>query len=163
MLNIKLEEKSFKMRFKALPVKIQRSKNRQGRSTMCSPRGQIGLKDRRGYIKRSMKIKWVSCVLTRPIRLKVLIQHNIDHTDKFWTLKCLSYRSSPPEVFLGEGVLKIWKKCAGAHPCRSVISINLLYSFMKITFWHGCSSVNLMYIFRTHFLKNSSGGLLLKS
>ena len=30
MLNIKLEEKSCKMSFKALPVKIQRSKNQQG-------------------------------------------------------------------------------------------------------------------------------------
>ena len=33
MLNIKLEEKSYKMSLKALPVKIQRSKNR----------GQLGL------------------------------------------------------------------------------------------------------------------------
>ena len=30
MFNVKLEEKSHKMRFKALPVKIQQSKNRQG-------------------------------------------------------------------------------------------------------------------------------------
>ena len=57
MFNIKLEEKSFKMRFKALPVKIQRSKNQQGRSTMCPPRGQIGLKDRRGYIKKKHENK----------------------------------------------------------------------------------------------------------
>ena len=30
MFKIKLEEKSYKMSFKAIPVKIQRSKNRQG-------------------------------------------------------------------------------------------------------------------------------------
>ena len=30
MFNIKLEEKSYKMSFKTLPLKIQRSKNRQG-------------------------------------------------------------------------------------------------------------------------------------
>ena len=30
MFNIKLEEKSYKMGFKALPVKIQWSKNREG-------------------------------------------------------------------------------------------------------------------------------------
>ena len=36
MFNKKLEEKSYKMSFKALPVKIQQSKNRQGGgSTMC--------------------------------------------------------------------------------------------------------------------------------
>ena len=34
MFNIKLEEKSYKMSFKALPVKIQQPKNRQRRSTM---------------------------------------------------------------------------------------------------------------------------------
>ena len=31
MFNVKLEEKSCKMNFTAVPVKIQRSKNRQGR------------------------------------------------------------------------------------------------------------------------------------
>ena len=50
-------------------------------------------------------------------------------------------RSSPPEVFLGNGVLKIWSKFIGECPCRSAISIKLL-----------CS---------TPFPKNSSGGLLL--
>ena len=31
----------------------------------------------------------------------------------------------------------------------------------KITLWHGCSPINLLYIFRTPFYKNTSGGLLL--
>ena len=30
-------------------------------------------------------------------------------------------RSSHPEVFLGKGVLKIWSKFTGKHPCRSAI------------------------------------------
>ena len=47
MFNLKLEEKSYKMSFKALPVKIQRSKNRQG-GAQCAPPllhppGQLGL------------------------------------------------------------------------------------------------------------------------
>ena len=33
------------------------------------------------------------------------------------------FRSSPPEMFLGKGVLKICSKFTGEHPCRSVISI----------------------------------------
>ena len=35
------------------------------------------------------------------------------------------YRSSHPEVFLGNGVLKICSKFTGEHPCRSAISIKL--------------------------------------
>ena len=34
-------------------------------------------------------------------------------------------RSSPLEVFLGKGVLKIYSKFIGEHPCRSAISIKL--------------------------------------
>ena len=33
-------------------------------------------------------------------------------------------------------------------------------NFIEITLWHGCSPVNLLHIFRTSFLKNTSGWLL---
>ena len=83
------------------------------------------------------------------------------------------FRSSPPEVFLGKGVLEtcskftgehpcwsvIFSKFTGEHPCRSVISITLLCNFIDITLRHGCSPVNLLNIFRTHFYKNNSRGL----
>ena len=36
-----------------------------------------------------------------------------------------SNRSSPPEVYLGKGVLKICRKVTGEHPCQSAISIKL--------------------------------------
>ena len=47
MFNIKLEEKSHKMSFKALPVKMQQSKNRQGGTMSLPPLppGQLGLKN----------------------------------------------------------------------------------------------------------------------
>ena len=46
-------------------------------------------------------------------------------------------RSSRPEVFLGKGVLKICRKFTGEHPCRSVISIKLLYSFIALQlYWN---------------------------
>ena len=48
------------------------------------------------------------------------------------------HRSSHPDVFLGKGVLKICSKFTGEH---------------------GCSPVNLLYIFRTPFPKNTSGRL----
>ena len=34
-------------------------------------------------------------------------------------------------------------------------------NFTEITFWLGCSTVNLLHIFKTPFPKNTSGGLLL--
>ena len=39
-----------------------------------------------------------------------------------------TYRSSPSEVFLGKGFLKICSKFTGEHPCRSAISIKLQYN-----------------------------------
>ena len=72
-----------------------------------------------------------------------------------------SDRSSRPEVFLRNGVLKICSKFTGEHPCRSAISIKLQSNFIEITLRHGCSPVNLLHISRTPFLKNTSGRLLL--
>ena len=70
-------------------------------------------------------------------------------------------RSSHPEVFLVKGVLKICSKFTGEHQYWSVISIKLHCSFIEIILRHGCSPVNLLYIFRTPFTKNTSGWLLL--
>ena len=64
-------------------------------------------------------------------------------------------------MFLGKGVLKIRSKFTREHPCRSLISIKLQSNFIEITLRHGFSPVNLMHIFRTSFLKNTSGWLLL--
>ena len=70
-------------------------------------------------------------------------------------------RSSPPQVFLGKGILKICSKFTGEHPCRSEISVRLQNNFIEITLWHVCSPVNLMHIFGTHFPKNTFGRLFL--
>ena len=70
-------------------------------------------------------------------------------------------RSSRPKVFLGKGVLKICSKFTGEHPCRSAISIKLQSNIIQITLRHGCSPVNLVHIFRTPFLRNTQGWLLL--
>ena len=65
-----------------------------------------------------------------------------------------------------KGVL--WKRfpenmhqITGEHPCRSAISIKLQSNFIEITLRHWCSPVNLLYIFRTPFLKNTSEGLIM--
>ena len=61
----------------------------------------------------------------------------------------MHFRSSHSEVFCWEGVLKIYSKFIGEHPCRSAISIKLLWNFTEIAFRHRCSPVNLLHIFRT--------------
>ena len=65
-------------------------------------------------------------------------------------------------MFLTKGVLKVCSKFAGEHLCRSAISIKLQSNFIEITLRHGCSPVNLQHIFRTPFVKNTSGRLLLR-
>ena len=75
----------------------------------------------------------------------------------------LTVRSSHLEVFLVKGVLKICSKFTGEHPYRSAISIKLQSKFIEITLWHRCSPVNLLHIFRTPFLKSTSGRLFLDS
>ena len=59
-------------------------------------------------------------------------------------------------MFLRKGVLKMCNKFTGEHPCRSVISIKLLCSFVEIALRHECS-VNLLHIFRIPFPKNTYG------
>ena len=74
----------------------------------------------------------------------------------------MTIKSSHPKVFLGKGVLKKCNKFTGEHPCRSVISIKLLCSFIEITFRHGCSPADFLHIFRTSFPKNTPVRLVLE-
>ena len=70
-------------------------------------------------------------------------------------------RSSQPEVFYENVILKICSQFTREQPCRSVISIKLLCNFIEITLRRGCSPVNLLHIFRPPFPGNASGRLLL--
>ena len=90
------------------------------------------------------EIHW-SCVL------KANSIHNILKGTTLLKLAGNRYRSSHPEVFLEKGLLKICSKFTGEHPCR-----------IELTFQHGCSPVNLLHIFRTPFIKNTSGRLQLE-
>ena len=64
-------------------------------------------------------------------------------------------------MFTRKGILKICSKFTGEHPCRIVISRQLLCNFMEIVLLHGCSPVNLLHILRTPFIKNTCARLLL--
>ena len=84
--------------------------------------------------------------------------------DKYWLStfpKAALFRSHATDVFLRKGVLKLCRKFTGEHPCRKVISIKFQSNFIEIALRHGCSAVNLLHFFRTPFLKNTSGWLLL--
>ena len=65
-------------------------------------------------------------------------------------------RSSPSEVFLGKSILKIGSKFTGEDLYRSAVSIKLLCNFIEVVLRHGSSPVNLLHIFITTFLKNTS-------
>ena len=49
-------------------------------------------------------------------------------------LETANFRSSQPEVFLGNGVLIIGSKFTGEHPWQNVLSIKLLASLLKSRF-----------------------------
>ena len=72
-------------------------------------------------------------------------------------------RSSPTDVFLGKGVLKMCSKFTGVHSCQIVISIKLQSNLTKIKLRHEYSPVSFVYISRTPFPRNTFGGLLLKN
>ena len=74
-----------------------------------------------------------------------------------------NFRSSLLEMFLRKGVLKICSKLTGEHPYRRAISISMpKCDFnVEIAIRYGCSPVNLLHIFRTPFLRKSSGWLLM--
>ena len=96
--------------------------------------------------------------------------HNYNKSSTFQYELCLeinerlhvNFRSSYPQVSLGNCVLKICCKFTGENPCRSAISIKLRSNFIEITLRRGRSPGNLQHIFRTPFLKNISEWLLLK-
>ena len=69
--------------------------------------------------------------------------------------------SCRPQLFFEKYVLKICSKFTGEHPFQNVISVKLPRNFIEVTLRHGFSRVNLLHIYRTTFLKNTYGWLLL--
>ena len=72
-------------------------------------------------------------------------------------------QKQPSRDVLKKRCSEICSKFTRENPCRSVISIKLQSTFIEITLSYGCSPVNSLHIFRTPFLKNISGRLLLKN
>ena len=87
--------------------------------------------------------------LTHTVFMKcsALNDFSLIRAGRFFQDGVLNYTSSCPEVVWRKGVLEICSKFTGEHQCRWVISIKLLCNFIEIPLWHGCSTVNLLYIF----------------
>ena len=82
---------------------------------------------------------------------------DVSRTGLLWKLnetylRTSCFRSSPAEVFIGKGVLKICSKFTGKHPCWNVVSVKSLCSFIEITRRHGRFPVNLLHILKNNFL-----------
>ena len=95
------------------------------------------------------------------LKISTSFSNKISKTRDFYRKPSTISRSCYSEVLLRKGVLKICSKFTRGHTCRSAISIKLICNFIEIALQHGCPPVNLVYIFRTPFPRNTSGWLLL--
>ena len=68
---------------------------------------------------------------------KIQPQGVAQHLLKFLPSLAWCCRSSPPEVFLRKGVLRICSQFTGEHQCRSVISISCFATLLKSHFGMG--------------------------
>ena len=111
--------------------------------------------------KRAFKMKWKAffMIFKKGLSIKYIAHFlegesptlKVSHKDRY-------VRSSRSEMFFRKVVLKICSKFTREQPSRSVICN---CNFIEIALQHGCSPVDLLHIFRTPFLKNTSGRLLL--
>ena len=69
-------------------------------------------------------------------------------------------RSSHQRCSMKKGVLRNFTKFTGKHLCRSLF-FNKVATLLKKRLWHRCFPVNFAKFFRTPFLQNASGWLLL--
>ena len=103
--------------------------------------------------------------MTEAVIIQKPVQTGLHHerVNKTCNFQHLIFNNTYSQKQPSRGVLKICSKFTGEHPYRSAISIKLQSKFIEITLWHRCSPVNLLHIFRTPFLKSTSGRLFLDS
>ena len=66
-------------------------------------------------------------------------------------------QKQPSTGVIIKSIPKICSQFTGEHTRGSVISINLLCT---VTPCHGCSFLNLLHIFRSHFIRTAKDGFL---
>ena len=100
-------------------------------------------------------IKWFPYIMLLTIAVFTLLERNCSATH------CVKYKISPKFLV---------RKCIVSTEFRAIITkfthqkvrwnYRILYSIIEIALWYRCSPVNLLHIFETPFLKNTSGYLL---
>ena len=103
----------------------------------------LNISDQRKGFKNAIAESSSEVLLLLTFKISNLFNHRQQNN------RSMKLRSSHPEVFLEKGVLKICSKFTGVHPCRSVISIKLLWNFIEIALRDGCSLINF-YSKRAH-------------
>ena len=66
-----------------------------------------------------------------------------------------------PRKRYSENMQQIYRETPMPKCDFNKVALQIYSNFIEIALRHGCSSVNALHIFRTPFLKNSSGWLLL--
>ena len=76
---------------------------------------------------------------------------------------CINPQKQPLELFYKKSVLKNIAIFTGKHLCQNLFlnKVTSLRLLLKKRLWHRCFPVNFGKFFRTTFLKNTSGRLLL--
>ena len=77
------------------------------------------------------------------------------------TIEFFTFRSRRPEMLLWRNIMKNMKQIYRKTPTLKCDVNKVALQLYWNHFWHGCSSVSLMHIFRTPLHKNTSGWLLL--
>ena len=93
-----------------------------------------------------------SCGVESDTTLLCLLHYNLHYTH---ILELLNYRSSHPEVFCKNGVLRNFAKLTGKHLCQSLFFNKVAglrpATLLKKRLWHRCFPVNFAKFLRTSF------------
>ena len=97
----------------------------------------------------------------RPLRyLRYLLYQLLFTTTNFF-LRCFLLQKQPSRRVLRKKCSENMQQIYRRRPIRKCGFKTFQSNFIEIALRHGCSPVNLLHNFRTPFLKNTSGWLLL--
>ena len=103
------------------------------------------------------------CTLKESSTLNMVFDATLFAQDFICFLNWFHFEKQPSRDALSRRCSENMQQIYGRTPIPKSDSNKLLCNFIELTLWHGCSPVNLLYIFRTTFTKNTSEWLLLHS
>ena len=109
-------------------------------------------------VKDSRKQEKHYCYVTHPFKHN---QHQMLARMLYSRLEQWFLQKQPYRDVLSKRCSENMQQFCRRTPMLKCKSIKLLCNFCKITFRYGCSSVNLLHVFRKPFSKNTSEGMFL--